>query len=268
MADKFLLLLDFSGGIIEPLPLSPDVLTDDRIVIIIDELKECIWLWLGANTTLIERRASQRKARSIRSAGYQFGPLKIGRDISSVEIIDGQILDDKETKEYYETLLHSLSQKFTITDKVLGRLGGTPTKVKAPSPMTPSTAPSSVSPPTPVSTPAPSPTPSPQPKPATSKPATSQIEDVAPAPSRSFEDLGVIRAGILISSILDYFPLCYVSVTKTGESKRYTIEDAEGVICELEVADGSVHFLSRYDFRGKRDEILRLLRDRLASADL
>lgn len=268
MADKFLLLLDFSGGIIEPLPLSPDVFTDDRIVIIIDELKECIWLWLGANATLVERRASERKARSIRSAGYQFGPLKIGRDVTSVEIIDGQILDDKDTKEAYDTLLHSLSQNFIITDKALGRLGSAPAKAKAPPPTTPSAAPSPPSPPTPAPTPAKPPSPTPQPAPDTSAPATSQVEDVAPPPSRSYEDLGIIRTGILVSSILDHFPLLYVSVTKTEEGKRYTFEDAEGTICELEVSNGSVNFLSRYDFRGKRDQILRLLRDRLASADL
>ena len=36
MADKFVLLLEFSSGIIEPLPLSAGALTEDRIVIAID----------------------------------------------------------------------------------------------------------------------------------------------------------------------------------------------------------------------------------------
>jgi hypothetical protein len=268
MADKFLLLLEFSGGIIEPLPLSSDVLTDDRIVIVIDELKECIWLWLGAKASLVERRASQRKARSIRSAGYQFGPLKIGRDVTSFEIIDGQILDDKDTKMAYDQLIHSLSQKFVIKDGVLGCLGDAPTKIEA-QPPTPSPAASSQLTPTPpVAKQVQPPSPSPKPTPDISTTTTSKAEDVGPPPSRSYEDLGIIRVGILVSSILDHFSLLYVSVTPTEEGKRYTIEDAEGTICELEVTDGSVHFLGRYDFHGKRNEILNLLRNRLASADL
>ncbi len=267
MADKFILLLEFSGGIIEPLQISPKVLSNDNIVIIIDELKECVWLWQGANTTLIERRASQRKAQSIRSAGYQFGPFKIGRDVTSVEIIDGQILDDKDTKHAYDQLLHTLGQNFTITDQFLGRLSEGSVEAKPRPVATPSVAPSPPPPTKTATTQAKPLPPAPQPASPVRRPKSSQVEDVAPS-SRSFEDMGIIRTGILVSSLLDYFPLLYVSVSETEDGKRYTIEDTEGTICELEVIGGSVHFLSRYDFHGKRDEILDLLRSRLASADL
>lgn len=255
MADKFVLLLDFSSGIIEPLPLSTEALTDDRIVIAIDELKERVWLWQGSSTTLVERRAAQRKARSLVSAGYQLGPYRIGRDVTNIEIIDGEILDDPEIKGYYDQLIHTLSQKFNITEGVLGRFGGTPSPAPPPTQPAPQRAPvEKVTTPTPAVTEA-----------APAKPTT---ETVAPKPSRELQGLGIIRVGILISSILDFFPMCYVSVTKTDEGTRYSVEDPEGIICQVEVSQNSVHFLQRYDFRGRRNDILGLLRDRLAAADL
>jgi hypothetical protein len=263
MADKFVLLLEFSSGIIEPLPLSVGTLTEDRIVIVIDEIKERVWLWQGTTTTLVERRAAQRKARSLVSAGYQLGPYRIGRDVTDIEIIDGDILDDPEIKGYYDQLVHTLSQKFKITEGVLGRFSGTPSP--APQPTEGVSAPT----PKPASTPAPVEKSVPAPKEVTKvAPAPSTAEAVAPKPTRELQDLGVIRVGILISSILDFFPMCYVSATKIEDGTRYSIEDPDGIICQIEVANGSVHFLQRYDFRGRRKDILGLLRDRLATADL
>jgi hypothetical protein len=255
MADKFVLLLEFSSGIIEPLPLSTEALTEDRIVIAIDELKERVWLWQGATTSLVERRAAQRKARSLVSAGYQLGPYRIGRDVTNIEIIDGEILDDSEIKGFYDQLVHTLSQRFKITEGVLGRFSGTPSA--APQPATPTPRPAPVEK-----------TPPPAPQVTETAPVQPSTESVAPQPSRDLQDLGVIRVGILISSILDFFPMCYVSATKIEDGTRYSVEDPEGIICQVEVTHGSVHFLQRYDFRGRRNDILGLLRDRLAAADL
>ncbi len=255
MADKFVLLLEFSSGIIEPLPLSTEALTEDRIVIAIDELKERVWLWQGGTTTLVERRAAQRKARSLVSAGYQLGPYRIGRDVTSIEIIDGEILDDPEIKGYYDQLIHTLSQQFKITEGVLGRFSGTPSTAPPPAEPAPSKAPAEK-------------TIVPTETVAEEAPAKSSSEIIAPQPSRDLQDLGVIRVGILISSILDFFPMCYVSATKIEDGTRYSIEDPDGIICQVEVSQSSVHFLQRYDFRGRRSDILGLLRDRLAAADL
>jgi hypothetical protein len=288
MADKFVLLLDFSSGIIEPLPLSPDGLTNDRIVIAIDEINECVWVWQGADTTLIERRAAQRKAQSLVSAGYQFGPLRIGRALGRAQIIDGQALDDPETKQSYERLTQTLRRKFTITEGVLGRFGEAP-----PSPSSPSTRSPSGTPPSRETSPA-APAPvaaKPQPKvtaavesakpvspaaaPVAAKPqpkVTAAVESAkpilpAPAPSEA-DDLAIVRVGILIACILEYFPLCYVSSAKGLAGTRYRIEDPDGVICELDVDQSSVHFVKRYDFRGKRSEILTRLRERLDAVSL
>ena len=259
MADKFVLLLEFSSGIIEPLPLSAEALQPDRIIIAIDELKEKVWLWQGAATSLVERRAAQRKARSIVSAGYQLGPYRIGRDVSGIEIIEGDILEEPDVKTLFDQLQHTLAQKFQLTDGVLGRFGGTPSPappVEKPPPA-PAQAAAPAQPP-PQPTPAPPP---PTPAPPPTKPSTVEVQ-------KEFKDLGIIRVGILIASILDFFPMCYINTNPTETGMRYSIEDPDGIICEIEVIQGSVHFLQRYDFRGKRNEILALLRDRLSATDL
>jgi hypothetical protein len=263
MADKFVLLLDFTSGIIEPLPLSSEALANDRIAIVIDELNECVWLWQGADTTLIERRAAQRKAQSLVSAGHQFGPLRIGRALSRVQVIDGQILDDPETKASYDRLLQTLRQKFTITEGVLGRFGAAaPAPSSRPAPSPPARAPSR--------------TPSPEvPPPVAAKPQPKVVAAAEPAKvvppvttPREVDDLAIVRVGILIACILEYFPLCYVSSAKGLAGIRYRIEDPDGVICELDVDRSSVHFVKRYDFRGKRTEVLARLRQHLDSVSL
>jgi len=259
MADKYLLLLHFSSGVIEPLPLSPDVFAHDRIVIAIDELNGRVWIWQGANTSLIERRAAQRKARSLLSAGYQLGHLKVGQGLHDVEIIDGELMDDQKTKQTFDLLVQTIRQPFTLIDGVLGRISG---DIKP--------APTAA-----AASPAPSPTPPApvraeqvtQPRVAPAAAVTVK-ETVASAPSRQVRDLGIIRMGILLASLLEHFPLLYVSSTREGGKTRYKVEDPEGVICETEVSRDTVHFLKRYDFRGKRKEILTSLRDRLASAAL
>ena len=287
MADKFVLLLDFSSGIIEPLPLSPDALTNNRIVIAIDEINECVCVWQGADTTLIERRAAQRKAQSLVSAGYQFGPLRIGRALGRAQVIDGQILDDPETKQAYDRLMQTLRRKFTVSEGVLGRFGDIPpSQTSAASPGPPAKTISregSVPAPTPVAA-------KPQPKIAaaveTAKPVTPVAErvtakpqpkiaaavetakPVTTAPRAEADDLAIVRVGILIACILEYFPLCYVSSAKGLAGTRYRIEDPDGVICELDVDQSSVHFVKRYDFHGKRAEILGRLRERLDAASL
>jgi len=263
MADKFVLLLDFSSGIIEPLPLSPDALANDRIVIAIDEINECVWLWQGADTSLIERRAAQRKAQSLVSAGYQFGPLRIGRALGHAQVIDGQALDDPETKQAYERLIQTLRRKFTITEGVLGRFGEAPPSHPSPSTPSPSAKPPSRE--TPPAAPVPVAA-KPQPKVTA---AVESAKPISPAPALSeADDLAIVRVGILIACILEYFPLCYVSSAKGLAGTRYRIEDPDGVICELDVDQSSVHFVKRYDFRGKRSEILTRLRERLDAASL
>jgi hypothetical protein len=302
MAEKYLLLLDFVGGIVKPVPLSQNAITDDVITIVIDELNECVWVWKGANKSMIESRAAQRQARSIIGLGYEIPRLhlKIGfRAVNRMEIVDGQALDDPDMKRSYDQLMFVLTQQFTMKDETLGAFTGAfiPPESPPPAPL-PSEIAASVSPspetvapevitPPPSTTTAASPHPPPEstPEPTlptastptlaeTAEPATptastptlaETAEPASPAPSK---DTSVVRVGILISSILEYFSSVFCAVKRTEDSALYSIEDSDGILCEVEVKGGSIRFLQRYEFRGKRSDVLTLLQTRLASAGL
>lgn len=282
MKEKYFLLLDFAGGIVKPIPLSPTAITDDRITIIIDELNECVWVWKGANTTMIESRAAQRQARSIMGLGYEIPRLhlKIGfRAVSRLEIVDSQALDDPDMKRNYDLFMFTLSQQFEMLDETLGKFTGAfiPPESPPPAPL-PSEAAPSVPPGPEVATPSPATTAEPSthsssvstvesstPTSSTSTPSTETVESSSPAPSK---DMSVVRVGILISSILEYFSSVFCAVKRGEDSALYSIEDSDGILCEVEVKGGSIRFLQRYEFRGKRDVVLTLLQNRLASAGL
>ncbi|MFX1475721.1 MAG: hypothetical protein ACFFCO_09650 [Promethearchaeota archaeon] len=275
MAEKYLLLLDFAGGIVKPIPLSPTAITDDHIVIVIDELNACVWIWKGANTSMIESRAAQRQARSIMGLGYEIQGmhLTIGfRAVSRLEIVDGQALDDPDMKRNYDLLMFTLSQSFDMLNETLGKFTGTfiapasPPPASLPCEAAPavSTIPETAAPvdaaPSPVSTPEPSRSSS-----STSTTSTGPREVSSSAPSG---DMSVVRVGILISSILEYFSSVFCAIKRGEDSALYSIEDADGILCEVEVKGGSIRFLQRYDFRGKREAVLTLLQTRLASVGL
>ncbi len=280
MAEKYLLLLDFAGGIVKPIPLSSTAITNDRIVIVIDELNSCVWIWKGAETSMIESRAAQRQARSIKGLGYEMKGIHLkigGRAISRVEIVDGQALDDPDMKRNYDLLMYTIGQQFDMKDEPLGKFTGafippeTPPSAPPPGEASPSVSPSletdtpGAATPLPATTPEPSthsPSVSPTPSSSTS---TKAVESSSPAPAK---DMSVVRVGILISSILEYFSSVFCAIKRGEDSALYSIEDSDGILCEVEVKGGSIRFLQRYDFRGKRDDVLTLLQNRLASAGL
>ncbi len=282
MSEKYLLLLDYSRGIIKPIPLTPEELTNDRIVIVIDELNECVWIWRGSSTSMIESRAAERKARSITSIGFHMpgSGLKIGGPtVSRIEIVNGQTLDDPETKQTYDLLMFTLSQQFVIQDEKLGGftgafippaslpsapLPGEAASAPLPSEVVPSASPNPETAQPVAATPVSS-VESSTPSSSTSPTSTEAVESSSPAPSG---DLSVVRVGILISSVLEFFSSVFCAIKRGEDSVLYSIEDSDGILCEVEVKGGSIRFLQSYNFRGKREDILALLQKRLASAGL
>ena len=211
-----------------------------------------------------------------------------GRAVTRVEIIDGQALDDSEMKRYYDLLVFTMGQQFDMKDESLGAFTGTfippesPPPAPLPSELAPSVSPAaeaapSVSPAAEAAPPPPATTPTPSadsssvttvesatPASSTSTPSIETVES-SPAPSK---DMSVVRVGVLISSILEYFSSVFCAVKQGEDSALYSIEDSDGILCEVEVKGGSIRFLQRYDFRGKRNDVLSLLQARLASVGL
>ncbi|MFX1450703.1 MAG: hypothetical protein ACFFCM_07675, partial [Promethearchaeota archaeon] len=71
---KFVIMLEITSGVSERLPFNIESLKDDNIVAIMDEIHDVIWLWMGKNTGLVQRRGSMRAARSLKAYGHEISP--------------------------------------------------------------------------------------------------------------------------------------------------------------------------------------------------
>ncbi|MHA1383351.1 MAG: hypothetical protein ACTSR3_06300 [Candidatus Helarchaeota archaeon] len=112
---KFVIMLEISSGMSKRLPYSMESLRDDNIVAIMDEIHDVIWLWMGKNTGLVQRRGSMRAARSLKAYGHEVGPSIVGRKLKDVLDVRGDAIEtDPEQKNRFETILNLFNQEFTL----------------------------------------------------------------------------------------------------------------------------------------------------------
>lgn len=123
---KFVIMLEITGGVSKRLFFSLDSLKDDNIVAIMDEIHEVIWLWMGKNTGLIERRGAMRAARSLKAYGHEIGQSIVGRKLNEPLDIRGEAIEsEQEQKERYETVSSLFQQDFSLKyDDVLAEFKG------------------------------------------------------------------------------------------------------------------------------------------------
>lgn len=124
--NKFVIMLEITSGMSKRLPYSMESLKDDNIVAIMDEIHDYIWLWMGKNTGLVQRRGSMRAARSLKAYGHEIGPSIVGRKLKDVLDVRGDAIEtDPEQKQRFETILSLFSLNFSLKfDDVLAEYSG------------------------------------------------------------------------------------------------------------------------------------------------
>lgn len=188
------------------IPWSPDHFTDDKIIMVLEEWNQLIWLYYGSKNGLVKKRKALRQAESLRGHGYSIneGKTIIGRHLKSIKEIDGRKIERvPETKQDYEKLLSLYEKPFRKLEGgecvAIGESGfdaapkpapkPKPEPVAAPAPVpvaAPAPAPAAEALPDlePVGAPAPAPAPSPAPTPAAAPaPAAAPVAAPAPAPA-------------------------------------------------------------------------------------
>ena len=91
---KYALMLNVvEGGVFEPIIFGIKSLKSDRSIILMDEYTPALWLWYGMEQNFISRRIAQRKAEWLRSNGYKYGDIMIGRDIKLINKIEQDKID-------------------------------------------------------------------------------------------------------------------------------------------------------------------------------
>lgn len=104
---KFVVLLEISAKG-EKFPrkfnrtlFSSGELANQRAYIVLDDLNEQIWLWLGSGLSRVHRAVAQRSAGFARSHGHEVDQYIVGRGFNVVEIQEGE-----EPPQEFTTLLN------------------------------------------------------------------------------------------------------------------------------------------------------------------
>jgi hypothetical protein len=171
-------------GVCTEVPWSKDHFTDDKIIIVLEELNNYIWLFYGKKNGLVKRRKALRQGESLRGHGYQVGKTIIGRQLTGIKEIDARMIERvPEAKADWESLtgLFELPHKVIEGECVAIGEGAAAASVpvhKTPSASRPAPAPA----PAPEAAPAPAPAPALAPRPAAPK-AAAPAPALAPRPA-------------------------------------------------------------------------------------
>ena len=263
-------MLQITSGSSERLPYSMDSLADDKVVAIMDEIHKVIWLWMGSNTGLVQRRGAMRVAQSLKTYGHEIGPTIVGRNLEDVISVDAKKIftgNDPLMKGRYEKIKELFDQDFNIEADVLAvyksvSLDDQPSyyglsreqrdnlvqaAIDAPTvgdddreieqivgqyrpPPEKSSLEIPVTPIAPAPTSAPAPTPAPAP-----------IEE--PVMEITDDLLGEVKASIVISSVLAELNDIFVSsIVDDNGKKEYFIENADGLVCKFLVDGSNIRF--------------------------
>ncbi|NHI93203.1 MAG: hypothetical protein EAX96_11930 [Candidatus Lokiarchaeota archaeon] len=248
---KFVVLLEIRGGVGHRLPFSVNSLTDDNIVAIMDELNNVLWLWLGKNTGLVQRRGSMRAARSLKTYGHEYGNSIIGRHLGDILEIKGDVIEsDQESANRFQTVLRLFNTASQVQDGTLAIFEGlAESKSNLKYGLTTEQRDQLV-------------------KAAIASTSagddTRKIEDIVgkfrdaepiapgpngsvavmPSPKIRLDDSSKIdiQSGIVIGTILSHVNNVFVGFSGTGLSKKFSIEGPEGDICKFTITAGKLNF--------------------------
>ncbi|MEM2146898.1 MAG: hypothetical protein QW279_16155 [Candidatus Jordarchaeaceae archaeon] len=116
---RYVLMLQIDRGEKTPMPFRQTNLSDDKIVVTIDEYDNMLYLWYGKNCSEINKKLALNTAQSIKKIGYKHDQLNIGHCLKDIKIIDESTLNDPETRKNHSELPAIFNRKFAMKDKFL-----------------------------------------------------------------------------------------------------------------------------------------------------
>ncbi len=279
---KFVIMLEITSGVSERLLFNMESLKDDNIVAIMDEIHDVIWLWMGKNTGLVQRRGSMRAARSLKAYGHEISPYIVGRKLKDVLDVRGDSIEsDAEQKQRFEQVLnlfnteHNLKFEGVLAEYTGIGAGASNIKYGLTTEQRSELVKAALAAPT-----AGDDTrkieqivgdfrPPPPPESSTAKvipkyqenvssvPIKTAPKPVSPTPATPTKTvtiqqrapidenvLGEIKGSILINAILSKFNELFVGVSKSPDgSKTYSIEGPNGETCKFNIKGSNLSFL-------------------------
>jgi hypothetical protein len=116
---RYALMLQIDRGERTPIPFKQTNLSNDKIVVTIDEYDNTLYLWYGKNCSEINKKMALSTAQSIKKIGYKYEQLHIGHCLKDIKVVDESNLDDPETRNNYSELTAIFNRKLAIKDKFL-----------------------------------------------------------------------------------------------------------------------------------------------------
>nr|MDO8090609.1 hypothetical protein [Candidatus Sigynarchaeota archaeon] len=268
---SYMLMLQIEHGEKVPLPFKYENLSGDRIVAIIDEYNDTLYLWFGKDCSIVRKRSALRTAQSIKKSGFAYGQLHIGHDLKELKIVDESTMDDPETQSNHKELTAIFNRKFTMKDQFLMEVGPKPQAAPAVQPAeqeayTPPEPTPQPAPTEPVSAPEPAPVAEAVPEPAVSPEPVGRAEPVSAIDP---ELAGQVKLGLLAVILATKFSGFQVKSVLSSDGKpTYEFSSAGGVLCKVSLDGRDLVILPESEFGGMRNEIIDLLKKKVSELNL
>jgi hypothetical protein len=168
-----MLMLQDDAGELTPVKLNPHLVTSDNALIVLDELNDVCWLWIGRNVNMPTRMHALRMSKSLQRSGYKIGITTIGMATSRIAEMNEKNDSDRKVTEDIAAFRVALQGKFGFEDKYLA-FPGKAKERSEPIPGSPEAAR--------VQVPRPEPKPAVELRPAAAEPEPVSIPEPAPEP--------------------------------------------------------------------------------------
>ena len=242
-------MLQDDAGELTPVKLNPHLVTSDNALIVLDELNDVCWLWIGRNVSMPTRMHALRMSKSLQRSGYKVGITTIGMATSRIAEMNEKNDSDRKVTEDIAAFKAALQGKFSFEDKYLAFPG----KVKEsfePMPGSPEAARAQA--------PRPEPKPAIKLKPAEPEPIPEPVQIAKPTPKFP-GSLADRKTAFLLLSTMRNADLVYTERFERNGKLGIKIEAPGTMVIEV-ITDGDDIIVSPADF-GDTDDAARIKAD-------
>lgn len=280
---SYLLMLQIEKGEKVPIPFRQENLSDDKIIAVIDEFRDALYLWFGKDCSDVNKRSATRTAQSIKKSGFAYGQLHIGHDLKDLKIVDASNMKDPEIRNNESELTEIFKRKFTKKDKFVMEIGAKPHAAPAApkaeqEAYTPKPEPKII---TPKPRPAPKPVivAEPEPEPEAEEVAPDLVPEPAVSPRPVIHEelasavdpelVGQVKLGLLTVILATKFPSYQFKASLSGDGKPiYEFSSTGGSLCKVSLEGSDLVIFPDSRFSGMREDVVKILKSKVSSLKL
>ncbi|MHA1830375.1 MAG: hypothetical protein ACTSWR_02455 [Candidatus Helarchaeota archaeon] len=250
---KYCIMLKKTQGKSDRMPFTLESLKADNVVAIMDEVHGVIWLWMGVDTGLVQRRSAMRVAQSLKTYGHTIGPTIVGKNLGDVIPVDGRaIKSDSMMMGRFNKIRDLFQMDYSIEADVLAvykaiSTESQPSYYGLSKEQRDNLVQAAIAAPTVgeddrsieeiVGQYRPPPTEK-EIRAETTKQAVSPAATIPP------DLIGEIKASIVISSVLTQLNDLFIGIEEGSSGKKiYTIENADGLVCKFSIDGSNIRFM-------------------------